>query len=77
MNVYGLDDFSAEYVQVLDGELNTEQWKAGTGVYVTPLRMMGDGSLCLYKPGDQISVTQLDGTNKVYDVLAVVRIPSA
>ena len=77
VNVYGLDDFSAEYVQVLDGELNTEQWKAGTGVYVTPLRMMGDGSLCLYKPGDQISVTQLDGTNKVYDVLAVVRIPSA
>ena len=39
--------------------------------------MMGDGSLCLYKPGDQISVTQLDGTNKVYDVLAVVSIPSA
>ena len=77
VNVYGLDDFPIEYVQVLDGELNTEQWKAGTGVYVTPLRMMGDGSLCLYKPGDQISVTQLDGTNKVYDVLAVVRIPSA
>ena len=77
VNVYGLDDFPAEYVQVLDGELNTEQWKAGNGVYVTPLRMMGDGSLCLYKPGDQISVTQLDGTNKVYDVLAVVRIPSA
>ena len=77
VNVYGLDDFPTEYVQVLDGELNTEHWKAGTGVYVTPLRMMGDGSLCLYKPGDQISVTQLDGTNKVYDVLAVVRIPSA
>lgn len=77
VNVYGLDDFPAEYVQVLDGERNTEQWKAGTGVYVTPLRMMGDGSLCLYKPGDQISVTQLDGTNKVYDVLAVVSIPSA
>ena len=64
MNVYGLDDFPAEYVQVLDGELNTEQWKAGTGVYVTPLRMMGDGSLYLYKPGDQISVTQLDGTEE-------------
>ena len=77
VNVYGLDGFPAEYVQVLDGELNTEQWKAGTGVYVTPLRMMGDGSLCLYKPGDQISVTQLDGTNKVYDVLAVASIPSA
>ena len=77
VNVYGLDDFSTENVQGFPKELNTEQWKAGTGVYVTPLRMMGDGSLCLYKPGDQISVTQLDGTNKVYDVLAVVRIPSA
>lgn len=77
VNVYGLDDFPARYVQVLDGDLNTEQWKAGTGVYVTPLRMMGDGSLCLYKPGDQISVQQLDGTSKVYKVLAVVDIPKA
>lgn len=68
VNVYGLDDFPAGYVQVLDGELNTEKWKAGTGVYVTSLRMMGDGSLCLYQPGDKISVPQLDGTSKVYDV---------
>lgn len=77
VNVYGLDDFPAGYVQVLDGELDTEKWKAGTGVYVTPMRMMGDGSLCLYKPGDQISVPQLDGTSKTYDVLAVVDIPKA
>ena len=77
VNVYGLDDFPAEYVQVLDGELNMEKWRAGTGVYVTPLRMMGDGSLCLYQPGDKISVQQLDGTNKIYDVLAVVDIPKA
>ena len=54
-----------------------EKWRAGTGVYVTPLRMMGDGSLCLYQPGDKISVQQLDGTNKIYDVLAVVDIPKA
>ncbi len=77
VNVYGLDDFPAGYVQVLDGELNTEKWKAGTSVYVTPMRMMGDGSLCLYQPGDQISVPQLDGTSKVYEVLAVVDIPKA
>jgi len=77
VNVYGLDDFPAGYVQVLDGQLDTEKWKAGTGVYVTPLRMMGDGSLCLYEPGDQIRVPQLDGTSKVYDVLAVVDLPKA
>lgn len=77
VNVYGLDDFPAEYVQILDGELNMEKWKAGTGVYVTPLRMMDDGSYCLYQPGDKISVSQLDGTSKVYEVLAVVNIPKA
>jgi len=77
VNVYGLDDFPAEYVRVLDGEPDTEKWKAGTGVYVTPMRMMGDGSLCLYRPGDQISVLQLDGTSKDYEVLAVVELPKA
>ena len=45
VNVYGLDNFPSEYIQVLDGELNTEKWKSGAGVYVTPMQMMGDGSL--------------------------------
>ena len=39
--------------------------------------MMDDGTLCLYQPGDQISVQQLDGTSKAYEVLAVVDIPRA
>ena len=39
--------------------------------------MMDDGSNCLYQPGDKISVSQLDGTSKVYEVLAVVNIPKA
>ena len=77
VNVYGLDDFPAEYIQVLEGEPDTKAWKAGKGVYVTPMRMMGDGSLCLYRPGDQISVHQPDGTDKTYEVLAVVDIPNA
>ena len=77
VNVYGFDDFPTEYLQVLDGELNMEKWKNGTGMYVTPMQMVGDGSLCLYWPGDQISVPQLDGTSKVYEVLAVVDIPKA
>lgn len=77
VNVYGLDDFPARYVQLLDGTLDMEKWKAGNGVYVTPLRMLGDGALCLYRPGDQIMVPLLDGTSKVYEVLAVVDLPKA
>ena len=77
VNIYGLDDFPAEYIQILEGELDTKEWKAGKGVYVTPMRMMGDGSLCLYRPGDRIAVRQPDGTDKAYEVLAVVDIPNA
>ena len=77
VNVYGLDDFPANYIHVLEGELNTEKWKSGIGMYVTPMRMLGDGSLSLYQPGDRISVPQLDGTNKIYEVLAIVDIPKA
>lgn len=77
VNIYGLDDFPAEHIQVLEGELDTKEWKAGKGVYVTPMRMMGDGSLCLYRPGDRVAVRQPDGADKAYEVLAVVDIPSA
>lgn len=77
VNVYGLDDFPANYIHILEGELNTEKWKSGIGMYVTPMRMLGDGSLSLYQPGDRISVPQLDGTNKIYEVLAIVDIPKA
>lgn len=77
VNIYGLDDFPAENLQVIEGTLDEEQWKAGNGIYVTPMRMMGNGSLCLYHPGDQLSVAQLDGTMKTYTVLAVVDLPKA
>ena len=77
VNIYGLDDFPAENLQVIEGNLDEEQWKAGNGIYVTPMRMMENGSLCLYHPGDQLSVAQLDGTMKTYTVLAVVDIPKA
>ena len=77
VNIYGLDDFPAESLQIIEGALDEEQWKTGNGIYVTPMRMMGNGSLCLYHPGDQLSVAQLDGTMKTYTVLAVVDLPKA
>lgn len=77
VNVYGFDDWPAQYLQVLEGDLKVEQWYLGNGIYVTPMRMLGDGTTALYEPGDQVTVAHGDGTNKTYEVLAVVDIPEA
>ncbi|WP_339366062.1 hypothetical protein, partial [Vallitalea maricola] len=38
-NIYGMDEWSAEFLQVIEGDLNKEQWESGNGIYVTPMRM--------------------------------------
>lgn len=77
VNLYGLDDWPAEYLQVIEGSLDAEQWQAGNGIYVTPMRMVGDGKLSLYHPGDQVTIICGNETSKTYNVLAVVTVPSA
>lgn len=77
VNLYGLDEWPAEYLEVIEGSLDSGQWQAGKGIYVTPMRMVGDGTLSLYHPGDQVTIVCGNGTSKTYNVLAVVTIPSA
>lgn len=62
-----------------DGRISPdiEKWRSGDGIYITPMRMVGDGTLSLYHPGDQVTVTNNDGEVKSYQVLAVVLVPSA
>ncbi len=89
--VYGLDDYAAQKLTVLEGELDWDRWRAGEGVFITPAVLWG-GKYCLYHPGDMMSVDlteMLDGaaynywdesaarTVKTYQVLAVVELPSA
>ena len=77
VNIYGFDEWPTEYLQVVEGNLSIEQWKAGNGIYVTTMKMIGDGTTSLYHPGDQIDVVCSDGTSRTYIVLAVVDIPEA
>ncbi len=77
VNLYGLDVWLAEYLQVIEGDLNTEKWQSGNGIYVTPMKMMGDGTLTLYHPGDNITVNCGNGISKIYEVLAVIDVPQA
>lgn len=77
VNIYGFDKWPTEYLQVLEGDLSFEQWQEGNGIYVTTMQMVGDGTTSLYHPGDEITVSCSDGSNKIYPVLAVVAIPEA
>lgn len=77
VNIYGLEDWPAEYLQVVEGDPDMEKWRSGDGIYITPMRMVGDGTLSLYHPGDQVTVTGSDGAVKSYQVLAVVLVPRA
>ncbi|MCY6960560.1 ABC transporter permease [Clostridium brassicae] len=77
VNIYGFDNWPAEYLQILEGNLDNERWQSGSGIYVTPMRMVGDGSLSLYHPGEQVTIACKDGSNRTYEVLAVVTVPRA
>lgn len=89
VGLYGLDEFSASKLEVLEGELDMERWRSGEGVFVSPTVVWGNASW--YHPGDKLTVVyenavdydadtmdfQGDGAEKTYEVLAVVRYPQA
>ncbi len=77
VNIYGFDDWPEEYLEPVEGSLSTEEWHSGSGIYVTPMRMVGDGTLSLYQPGDEVELLCGDGENRTYTVLAVVDVPEA
>ncbi len=89
VGLYGLDEFPASKLEVLEGELDMEKWRSGEGVFVSPAVAWGNASW--YHPGDMLTVVyenavdydadsmdfQGDGTEKTYEVLAVVEYPQA
>ena len=89
VGLYGLDEFPASKLEVLEGELDMEKWRSGEGVFVSPAVAWGNASW--YHPGDMLTVVYEnavdydvdsmdfhgDGAEKTYEVLAVVEYPQA
>ncbi len=89
VGLYGLDDFPASKLEVVEGELNMEKWLSGEGVFVSRTVAWGDASW--YHPGDKLTMVydnavdyaaysidfRGDGNEKTYEVLAVVEYPQA
>ncbi len=90
--LYGMDEWPASFLEVIEGELDMEKWLAGEGVFVTQMDIMSH-SEPWYHPGDTITIDsgsemvivsshmtdipQGNGTRKTYEVLAVVDFPVA
>ena len=93
VDVYGIDEWLSQYLVLVEGELDTEKWLSGEGIYITKGTIGELGELNLFHPGDKITVSyemasylKLDGreivrygngTEKAYEVLAVVELPEA
>ena len=89
VGLYGLDDFPASKLKVVEGELNMEKWLSGEGVFVS--RAIAYGGASWYHPGDKLTMIydnavdyavysidfRGDGSEKTYEVLAVVEFPEA
>ncbi len=87
-----MDEWSASFLKVIEGELDMEKWLAGEGVFVTQMDIMSH-SEPWYHPGDTITIDssadmvivsshmtdipQGNGIKKTYEVLAVVDFPVA
>lgn len=74
--IYGINEYLASKVTVLEGTLSLDKFLSGEGVYVTPLRGELEGQhYSFYHPGDVVKLEYENNKYKSYTVLAVVTIP--
>lgn len=73
-HLYGIDDFIASKINVLDGELDIEKFQTGNYVIATTFTTEGNGHF--YEVGDKVTIDYGD-THKEYEVLALGFVPYA
>lgn len=76
IQTYGLDDFPASKLSVIDGELDLEKFKTGNYIILSPptINNDNDNSESYYNVGDKIEIDFNDIT-KEYEVMAIANIP--
>lgn len=74
-HLYGVDEFVAGKMELVDGQLDMEKFKSGN--YVIATALTEDGSERFYEVGDKVEKDFGDGVKKEYEVLALGDIPSA
>ncbi len=74
-NIYGLDKFTADKLEIVKGKLSIEKFLSGKYVVVSSYDSEGGG--CYYNVGDKVTLNFGNGDTKEFEVLAVGDIPYA
>lgn len=75
-NLYGVDDFALDSMDVYSGEIDKEKFAGGGYAIVYGQQILaGDGRMDFYQPGDTIEVEFEDGEKKSYEVMAIAELP--
>ena len=70
--IYGMDDFVIKNLPVVAGSVDLDKFKTGKYIIVNGCETMGDDLLVYFKPGEKITVSNKDGEQREYEVMAVV-----
>lgn len=71
-NIYGLDDIMVDKMEVIEGEIDLDQYH--TGNYVIVNSLTDEGRTCFHI-GDSITVPFQNGNVKTYTILAIAELP--
>ncbi|HIZ54882.1 MAG TPA: ABC transporter permease [Firmicutes bacterium] len=74
-HLYGVDDFVAEKLELLDGTFDLEKFKTGNYVIVSSYLNTGEGRY--YNIGDKVPIDFGNGNIREYEVMAIGDIPYA
>lgn len=75
IQAYGLDDFPASKLEVIDGEINWEKFKSGDYIILSPpIIDYDDNNKSYYNVGNKIEI-DFNGIKKEYEVMAIANIP--
>lgn len=79
-DIYGMDQWSVEQLEVYKGKIDWEKFKTGKYILINTLGLNWETdpmSGVYYNVGDMLELTLPDGTTKKYEVLAITDVPYA
>lgn len=75
---YGIGKLIFDKLEIREGEPDWEKFKTGDYIIINDFEELGEGEpIPYFKPGDKVTLTDKEGKEKQYQVLAVGKLPYA
>lgn len=75
-HLYGIDQFIYDKLEFLGEKPSWEQFISGDYLLASPFGYTSDGSTIVFADGETVTLTDRDGNDKVYTVLAAASVPN-